>query len=293
MPPWDDIARGISDAIGAPFAVESADTVGGGCINTAYRIQGNGRACFVKMNAPERLPMFEAEAAGLAEIARSNTVRVPQPVCSGGNKEASWLVLEYLELRRASNRSMRELASRLALLHKVTNERFGWARDNTIGATRQVNAFHASWIDFWRENRLGYQLALAAKMGHRGRLQQQGERLMEKLPAFFEGYAPVPSLLHGDLWSGNAGFLTDGAPVIYDPAVYYGDREADIAMTELFGGFSADFYTYYRHEYPIDAGYARRKELYNLYHVLNHLNLFGGGYGAQAARIIERLLADA
>jgi fructosamine-3-kinase len=290
---WDDIARGISDAIGAPFVVESAETVGGGCINTAYRIQGNGRACFVKVNAQERLPMFEAEAAGLAEIARSNTVRVPQPVCSGGNSEASWLVLEYLELRRASNRSMQELGSQLALLHKVTNERFGWARDNTIGATPQVNTLHSSWIDFWRENRLGYQLALAAKNGHRGRLQERGERLMEKLPAFFAGYAPVPSLLHGDLWGGNAGFLTDGAPVIYDPAIYNGDREADIAMTELFGGFTAEFYSGYREEFPLDAGYARRKDLYNLYHVLNHLNLFGGGYGAQAERMIDGLLDHA
>jgi protein-ribulosamine 3-kinase len=291
--PWDDIARGISAAIGKPFAVESAETVGGGCINTAYRIQGNGRACFVKVNAPERLPMFEAEAAGLAEIARSNTVRVPQPICFGADKKESWLVLEYLELHRAGNGSMRKLGSQLALLHKVRNERFGWTRDNTIGATPQVNTLHSSWVDFWRENRLGYQLALAAKNGHRGRLQERGESLMEKLPALFAGYAPVPSLLHGDLWGGNAGFLTDGAPVIYDPAVYYGDREADIAMTELFGGFSAEFYSVYREAFALDAGYAQRKDLYNLYHVLNHLNLFGGGYGAQAERMIDGLLDHA
>ncbi len=293
MAPWDDIARGIGDATGAPFALESAESVGGGCINTAYRIQGKSRACFVKLNDPNRLPMFEAEAAGLAEIARSATVRVPLPLCSGANAQASWLVLEYIELSGASGSGMRELGRRLALLHKVTNERFGWSRDNTIGATPQRNTSQADWTGFWRENRLGFQLGLAARNGHGGRLQERGERLMEKLPAFFERYAPVPSLLHGDLWGGNAGFDTEGAPVIYDPAVYYGDREADIAMTELFGGYSPDFYSGYRDEFPLDPGYETRKHLYNLYHVLNHLNLFGGSYREQAQRMIDSLLDHA
>jgi fructosamine-3-kinase len=241
---------------------------------------------------PDWNKMFEAEAAGLAEIARSATVRVPLPLCSGANEDASWLVLEHIELRSANSGGMRELGRRLALLHIVTSERFGWSRDNTIGATPQCNTPQADWIAFWREQRLGFQLELAARNGHGGRLQERGALLMEKLPAFFERYAPAPSLLHGDLWGGNAGFDADGAPVIYDPAVYYGDREADVAMTELFGGFTPDFYSGYRDEFPLDAGYARRKDLYNLYHVLNHLNLFGGGYGAQAERIIERLLAD-
>ncbi|HKA44897.1 MAG TPA: fructosamine kinase family protein [Burkholderiales bacterium] len=293
MPPWDEIARGIGGAIASPFAIEATESVGGGCINRCYVVRGRGRAYFVKLNEPARLPMFEAEAAGLAEIARSATVRVPTPTCSGANQEASWLAVEYIELHPARSRSHWELGRQLSRMHKATNERFGWHRDNTIGATPQVNTPHADWISFWRENRLGFQLELAARNGHRGLLQQRGERLLEELSGFFVGYTPTPSLLHGDLWGGNAAFDTEGAPVVFDPAVYYGDREADIAMTELFGGFGSAFYSAYRDEFPLDAGYARRRDLYNLYHVLNHLNLFGGGYGAQALRMIDQLLDHA
>jgi len=292
MPVWEDIASAISEAIDAPFVIEARTAVGGGCINESHSIRGNGLSYFVKLNAPGRLPMFEAEAAGLAEIARSNTVRVPQPVCHGAGDEGSWLVLEYIEFRPASNKGMRELGRDLARMHRATAERFGWRRDNTIGATSQVNTPDADWVAFWRERRLGYQLRLAAAGGHRGRLIESGERLLEKLPAFFASYAPRPSLLHGDLWSGNVGFIADGTPVIFDPAVYYGDREADLAMTELFGGFAPDFYAVYREAFPLDPGYAQRKHLYNLYHVLNHLNLFGGGYGARAERMIGELLSQ-
>ena len=202
-------------------------------------------------------------------------------------------MLEYLELRPADDKAMRALGRNLACLHCVTRDRYGWNRDNTIGSTPQINTQADDWVAFWRERRLGHQLRLAASLGHGGRLIANGERLLEKLPALFAGYNPPPSLLHGDLWSGNAAMEAGGEPVIYDPAVYYGDREADLAMTELFGGYSRSFYDAYRSEYPLDAGYAMRKHLYNLYHVLNHLNLFGGGYGAQAERMIEQLLAHA
>lgn len=293
MAPWDEVARGIADATGAPFVVEACEPVGGGCINKAYRIEGRGCAYFVKVNAADRLAMFEAESAGLAEIARSRTVRVPRPLCCGSGAKTSWLALEHVKFRAAGRESMRTLGRQLAGMHRVTAARFGWDRDNTIGATPQVNSPKADWIAFWRENRLAFQLDLAARNGHRGRLQQQGRRLMERLPAFFDGYSPQPSLLHGDLWGGNAGFDAQEAPLIYDPAVYYGDREADLAMTELFGGFTSDFYSGYREEFPLDPGYARRRDLYNLYHVLNHLNLFGGGYGVQAERMIDKLLDHA
>jgi fructosamine-3-kinase len=187
---------------------------------------------------------------------------------------------------------MGRLGRNLARMHRVTGSRFGWHRDNTIGATPQVNTASEDWIAFWREQRLGFQLNLAAAKGHGGRLIANGMRLMERLPAFFPGGRPQPSLLHGDLWSGNAARTAEGEPVIFDPAVYYGDREADLAMTELFGGFPRPFYEAYAAEYPLDPGYAARKPLYNLYHVLNHLNLFGGGYGAQALRLMEQLLAS-
>jgi fructosamine-3-kinase len=292
MNAWPDIERSIREALGVPFAIESHAEVGGGCINESCLVRGRGRAYFVKLNAPDRLAMFTAEAAGLDEIGSTKTVRVPQAVCHGACPAASWLVLEHLELQRGDDRSMSALGRNLARMHRITAREHGWDRDNTIGATPQVNARSRDWIGFWRERRLGFQLRLAAAKGHGGRLAAGGDRLMEKLPAFFSGYDPVPSLLHGDLWSGNAAVSAGGEPVIFDPAVYYGDREADLAMTELFGGFPPVFYEAYRAEYPLDAGYATRKHLYNLYHVLNHLNLFGGGYGAQAERMIERLLAQ-
>lgn len=292
MDPWRDIEAAIREAAGAPFAIEFRSAVGGGCINECYVVRGRGAAFFVKLNAKDRLSMFEAEAAGLSEIARSGTVRVPQPVCHGAGAGASWIVLEYLELNHATGRGMGELGRGLAALHRVSAAYFGWHHDNTIGATTQINTPSTDWITFWREQRLGFQLALARRNGHRGSLLTQGERLVERVPVFFAGHEPRPSLLHGDLWSGNAAFMRDGTPVMFDPAVYYGDREADIAMTELFGGFSADFYRAYDQANARDPGYATRKQLYNLYHVLNHLNLFGGGYRAQAERMIAELLAE-
>ncbi len=179
----------------------------------------------------------------------------------------------------------------LAQLHRATADAFGWHRDNTIGATPQLNTPREDWVAFWRDQRLGYQLESAAAHGHGGRLQSSGERLLTRLDALI-GHRPAPSLLHGDLWGGNIGATPDGQPVIFDPAVYHGDREADLAMTELFGGFDANFHSAYRESWPLDPGYATRKILYNLYHILNHLNLFGGGYLSQAQGMIDRLLAE-
>jgi len=291
MDPWQDIERAIREATGAPFAIESRAGAGGGCINECHVIRGGGRAYFVKLNTPDRSKMFAAEAAGLDEIGRTQSIRVPRHVCHGTCPAAGWIALEHLELGPADSKGLRALGSNLARLHRATSNRYGWDRDNTIGATPQLNAWADDWIAFWRERRLGFQLELAASRGHGGSLIENGRRLMENLPAFFAGYRPAPSLLHGDLWSGNAAMAADGEPVVYDPAVYYGDRETDLAMTELFGGFSHQFYDAYRAEYPLDPGYETRKPLYNLYHVLNHLNLFGGGYGAQAERMIAQLLA--
>ena len=188
--------------------------------------------------------------------------------------------------------SLRKLGEGLAAMHRVTREEFGWDRDNTIGSTPQVNTKEKDWVAFYRTHRLEYQLRLVAEHGHGGTFQRKAERLLSDLELFFRDYRPMASLLHGDLWGGNYGFDTAGNPVVFDPAVYYGDREADLAMTELFGGFGTDFYAAYRERHPLDGGYAVRRHLYNLYHVLNHLNLFGGGYRSQAEGLIERLLAE-
>jgi fructosamine-3-kinase len=234
--------------------------------------------------------MFEAEAAGLAELARADALRVPVPVCSGQAGDDAFLVLEYLELGGDMARAAEQLGHGLAALHRASAARFGWHRANTIGATPQLNDWCIDWIEFWRERRLRVQLELAAARGAR-QLSQLGERLLEVLPEFFHDYRPAVSLLHGDLWSGNAAATVDGTPVLFDPAVYFGDRETDVAMTELFGGFPPRFHAAYRASWPVDPGYRVRKSLYNLYHVINHFNLFGGGYLDQAERMVQRLLS--
>jgi protein-ribulosamine 3-kinase len=283
------VAQRIADTTGAPFALRAQHSVGGGCINNAVVLQDGNRRYFVKFNEAARLAMFTAEAEGLKEMAQTLTVRTPQPVCWGIADGFAYLVLEYLDLRNADSRCQERLGQQLAGMHHVTGDQFGWRLDNTIGSTPQINSRSSDWLQFWRDHRLGYQLELAARNGRH--LASQGERLMADLGGFFVDYLPVPSLLHGDLWGGNVG-AAEQQPVIFDPAVYYGDREADLAMTELFGGFSSRFYQAYRDAWPLDAGYSVRKTLYNLYHVLNHFNLFGGGYGAQAEHMIDSLLSE-
>lgn len=284
------VARKISAATGEPFTIRTQHPVGGGCINTALVLEGDGRRYFIKLNTAARLNMFQAEAEGLKEIANTRTVRVPQPICWGEDQGSAYLVLEFLNLGGTDRDSMEQLGRQLAQMHRVTNVTFGWRIDNTIGSTPQVNTPCHHWAEFWREHRLGYQLELAARAGNKN-LQQKGERLLADLEVFFSNYQPAPSLLHGDLWGGNVA-AADSQPVIFDPAIYYGDREADLAMTELFGGFSPRFYQAYQDTWPLDAGYRVRKTLYNLYHVLNHLNLFGGGYGAQAGHMIDSLWSE-
>jgi len=288
-----DLLKGISKAIenhtGQPFHASRTETAGGGCINRALTLREGTRQFFVKLNQAHRLDMFVAEAAGLEAILASRSLRAPRPLCTGTVGSEAFLVLEHLPL--GGHGSELALGHGLATMHRVTNPRFGWNRDNTIGSTPQINTPESDWIQFYREQRLRYQLELAAEKGE-WRLLREGEPLMEALPAFFRDYTPAPSLLHGDLWGGNRGALPDGTPVIFDPAVYFGDREADLAMTELFGGFGQGFYDAYNEAWPLDAGYKVRRELYNLYHVLNHYNLFGGGYAGQALRMMQSLLSD-
>jgi len=278
----------VSDVAGS-FRIERATPVAGGCIHRCLLLEGGGRRYFAKTNARSELDNFAAEADALAALSAAGA-RVPVPLCQGLAGEQAFLVLEHLELR--ANGDYAALGRTLAAIHSVHGEFFGWRRDNYIGRTPQLNRRSPSWSEFWCEARLGPQLELARENGLGKSLLKKGEQLAGAVPGLLSGHAPAASLLHGDLWSGNAGFLADGTPVFFDPAVYWGDREADLAMTELFGGFPQDFYSAYAEAAPVDRGYAVRKTLYNLYHVLNHANLFGGGYAAQAERMIERLLVE-
>ncbi|RDH88702.1 MAG: hypothetical protein DIZ77_05695 [endosymbiont of Seepiophila jonesi] len=291
MPNWQSITDHIGEAIGEPFSPATPRSVGGGCINSSVKLQDAERTVFVKFNRGALLDMFEAESSGLDEMAATGTIRTPQPYCSGVVDGQAYLAMEYLELGRSGSAGAVLAGRQLAEMHRTVQSAFGWWRDNTIGSTFQSNTPDENWTLFWQRRRLGFQLELAGRNGHGGALQRMGERLLSACPALLD-HSPKASLLHGDLWGGNLAYDLQGNPVIFDPAVYFGDREADLAMTELFGGFGGDFYAAYHEAWPLDPGYSTRKTFYNLFHILNHLNLFGGGYLGQASGMMERLLAE-
>lgn len=251
-----------------------------------------GRERFAKVVDLDALPRLQAEKEGLEALRAAGAVRVPAVVGEGRDGERSWLLLEWLDLSALGDPAGAALGEALAALHRLAQPRFGWERDNFIGGSVQRNGWSDDWLAFWREKRLAAQLRLAASNRLPSRMIDRGERLAADCEAFFRGYEPARSLLHGDLWGGNAGALPDGTPAIFDPAVYVGDREADVAMTTLFGGFPAGFHAAYQSAWPLHEGYRfARRDLYNTYHLLNHANLFAGGYVAQAADAIERSLA--
>lgn len=288
---WTEIAGEISRSTDNRFEIIDRRSIGGGCINQAYIIASKAERYFIKLNEKSRVEMFAVEARGLQEMAATKTIKVPLPICWGMVNENSYLVLECLDLTSRGNSSnWVEMGRNLAVMHdyRMSNTpQFGWHIDNTIGSTPQLNTWENDWAIFFKNHRLGYQLQLAR---HKGGNFPQADRLLAAIPDLLANHLPQPALVHGDLWGGNASFTTAGIPVIFDPATYWGDREVDLAMTELFGGFPAAFYQGYESVYPLDPGYARRKQLYNIYHILNHYNLFGGSYQSQANSAIERLL---
>ena len=286
------ISAGLAAAL-EPLTGELAESrpAGGGSINESLSLAGqDGRRWFLKLNDASLEDMFAAEAAGLEELAGVNAVRVPIPLAHGTADDQAYLLLEYLDLGAATGAAADELGRRLAAQHRVCQDRFGWHCDNTIGRTPQPNSWCDDWVEFWGEYRLGFQLELARRNGHDHGLFERGMALQARLPQLLGGHSPSASLLHGDLWGGNWGALRDGEPVIFDPAVYFGDRETDLAMTQLFRGYPAEFYSAYEAAWPLAPGYEQRFLLYNLYHVLNHLNLFGQAYAAQASGLMDRLL---
>ncbi|AFY93984.1 fructosamine kinase family protein [Chamaesiphon minutus] len=297
---WTDIEANITQATGQQFALGDRRSIGGGCINQVYSIANSlvssstldrSDRYFVKLNQANLVEMFAAEARGLIEIAATATIKVPIPICWGTSGDRSYLVLEYLELtNKVNEQSWHELGSNLAKLHRhQINDRaaFGWHTNNTIASTPQINIWQEDWANFFMHHRIGYQLELARCKG--GNFAK-ATTLLNAIPQLLDGHQPKPSLVHGDLWGGNASFTSTGIPIIYDPATYWGDREVDLALTELFGGFPTAFYQGYDRVYPVDSGYSQRKALYNLYHILNHYNLFGGSYHSQAERSIDSIL---
>ena len=278
MPDWTAINAALINAGHEVPGDARPSNVSGGDISAAWRLETSSGAVFLKTGPASAYDMFSAEAEGLQALAAAGRLfAVGQLEAVAG------------ELGAVIGQDRKWIVAGLASLHRSAAERFGWHRGNTIGLTPQHNQWSDDWVGFFRDHRLGFQLRLAADNGFRGQLQEQGSRLMKRLPVFFESYSPEPSLLHGDLWGGNWASC-DGEPVIFDPAVYYGDRETDLAMTRLFGGFGRAFYDAYESAWPLRSGHRERCDLYQLYHVLNHLNLFGSGYLGRAQDLIRRLL---
>jgi protein-ribulosamine 3-kinase len=291
--------------------------VGGGCIHKALRVDGTAGPLMLKVNTADRLAMFEAEVDGLDALRETRAVSVPRVLACGLAEQFAFLALEWLDLARATAESDRILGRQLARMHRSTGAEagvaYGWHRDNFIGTTPQPNKrapaktgargrSHAGWAlaadtsfergawsAFVREARLGFQLQLAVRKALPADIAEACERLLAGLDKLFGDHDPAPSLLHGDLWSGNRGADRSGNPYVFDPAVYRGDREVDIAMTRLFGGFSDAFHAAYEAEYPLPDGAAQRVDIYNLYHLLNHYNLFGEGYIGSIRRALAGL----
>jgi protein-ribulosamine 3-kinase len=290
------LEKAIRDGSGEEFEVRSVEEVGGGCIHRALKVSGEDaggkKNYFAKVNEEEKKTLFAAEAEGLEAIGKAGKVKVPRVIVTGEEEEQAYLVLEWLDLAPLDATSGASLGQALAAQHRLLQDKFGWGRDNFIGSSPQVNGWSDEWLPFWRDKRLHAQLRLAVRNRFPSKMIDRGERLTTDCDVFFRTYSPAPSLLHGDLWGGNAAALAGGVPVVFDPAVYVGDREADVAMTELFGGFPKEFRSAYGEAWPLDAGYAVRRNFYNLYHLLNHANLFAGDYVGSATRSIEKLLAE-
>ena len=288
MPDWRQLFAALRED-----GVRCADgarprSVGGGDVSAAWRIDTTGSPVFVKTGGLEALDMLEGEAEGLRELKSAKVIRVPEVIGIGATDHNAYLAIEWIEFGRPSSEIERLFGQQLAEMHRQCKKRYGWHRDNTIGLTPQHNQWSDNWVGFFREQRLEFQLRLAEANGFSGELQSAGMNLKEKVDSLFGDYEPSASLLHGDLWGGNWA-ATNGQPVIYDPAVYFGDRESDIAMTQLFGGFGGGFYSAYQESWPMNAGYEDRFRLYQLYHVLNHLNIFGSAYLGKAMQLIREL----
>ena len=284
------VEAAILHATGAPATVAGEEVVGGGSIGDTRRLRlADGRRYFLKSRRGPSLPgLFAAEEKGLAALRQAGVLRVPAVIAA----DSDFLLLEQIEIRGPGADFFTRFGRELARLHREARATtFGFATDNYLGASPQPNTSEKSWTRFWRNNRLGHQLARLRQQGLADReLDQLGEKLMDRLPEWLDEVEEAPSLLHGDLWAGN--FLSDqkGNPVLVDPAVYYGHREAELAMTRLFGGFPPDFYAAYQETWPLAPGAADRAAIYELYHLLNHYNLFGAAYRGPCLEILRRLV---
>jgi protein-ribulosamine 3-kinase len=289
------VAAGL-ESIGDPTPIRHVGVVGGGCINHALRLDTSRASYLLKWNRNPLPALFTVELKGLNLLRSTGAVRVPQPyVASDTTGETpAYILMEWLESPQKSQgfdfellgQQLAELHCRGESSHKPAA--YGLEHDNYIGSVQQYNHWGMDWVRFFAEQRLRPQMNLASSGGRMsGERHRRLERLIERLNEYLGGVERRPALLHGDLWGGNVIPGPDG-PALIDPAVYYGDREAELAFTELFGGFDTRFYHAYHEAWPLEPGFSDRKDLYNLYHLLNHLNIFGESYGSQIDRVLRK-----
>ena len=290
------LEEAIHSVFGSERSVSGKNAVSGGDINEAYCLTlDDGTPVFMKSNAPQCLPNFQAEAEGLEAIRRTGAIGVPKVLALGRESRFSFLLLEYASGRRQADNYWEVFAQELAAMHQAVpadkdqsfyESFYGFSHDNWIGETVQKNTKHKTWISFFRDCRLKPQMEAAERYFSAGD-RKRAQWLLDHLDRYLIEPAR-PSLVHGDLWAGNLITGNDGKGWLIDPAVYYGHPEVDIAMTQLFGGFSGRFYECYKEAGKMEPGYADRRDLYNLYQLLNHLNMFGSGYLGSVRRILSR-----
>lgn len=289
----NDYSNMIHHILGEKIEISEVRPVSGGDINSAFfLLLSDGTRLFLKENRKENMGFFRAEAAGLAAIRKTGAVRVPEVLETGKQGDSAYLLMKYLDAAPKKRDFWEHFGRQLAEMHKADTAEwtpgglYGFDEDNYIGAGRQINNSRVSWVDFFRECRLEVQYKRAYDYFDAS-ARKAMQRLLDRLDRYLLEPA-FPSLLHGDLWGGNFVTGPDGYACLIDPAVYVGHAEADLAMTELFGGFAPAFYDAYREVNEVLPGYADRREIYNLYHLLNHLNLFGGSYYGAVMRIVKK-----
>lgn len=291
---WQVIEQAISNAVGQRYHITEKKSVHGGDINKTFKISDGLTPYFVKINDKHYYELLEAEAYSLEKIQDTQQIHCPEVITLGCSSKHSFLVLSHLSLTPNQVNNWYQLGQQLALFHQHTAsetngaKEFGWQHDNFIGKTYQPNRWHKKWRVFFAEQRIAWQLQLLQEKSiSLGNIDYIGQICHDLLGQ----HKSVPCMVHGDLWQGNLGFDSD-IPTVFDPASYYGDREVDLAMTELFGSLPREFYRGYQDQYPLDQGYEERKLIYNFYHILNHANLFGGIYIDQAKAMLARIVAN-
>jgi len=282
------VEKTLSQKFNQQVTVLSQQPIGGGCINQAHKNDTSAGNFFLKWNDANAYPgMFEAEAKGLNLLRSAHATYIPEVISTGEAEAKSFIILEFIEAGKRIKNFWQDFGEKLANLHKHSSNSFGLDHDNYIGSLPQSNKTHSSWTEFFIHERLEKQISLAKDTGAiTDSVIKQFNNLFERLPEIIP--SENPSLLHGDLWNGNYMTAPDGAACLIDPAVYYGHREMDLSMTKLFGGFSNEFYESYHSTFPLQPGFEKRIPIHNLYPLMVHVNLFGGGYMQQVRDILSK-----